>query len=269
MTTGARANSQHVAIGLCIVLLGVFLGLDRLGIVPASQTLRYWPFGLVLLGLGVIIEAFRGNGAQVRSSVPWGAVLLIVIIGGVGSRVYERRVSAAPDSSESLSVFAVLGGSERMAGPEFTSADITTVMGGARLDLRNTKPAPGKELVVDVFNLMGGSVIYAPRDWQLDIRAVSIMGGVSDKRDDDGQRRRRRGGFDGGVDVDLNVGFGDAPPGEPAAPAAPEAPAPVTAQPPAAPVEAETPPADDGTARPVRLVIRGYVAMGGLVIKSL
>ena len=280
MTPGPRANSHQVAIGLCILILGVCLVLDRVGLIPASETLRYWPLGLIIIGLSVIAQAFR-DSSQVRHSVPWGAIFLLLIVGFVGTRVFERRAGAA-DSSESASIFAVLGGERRAGGPGFRSASITAVMGGAQLDLRNVQPAPGQEITVDVFNVMGGSIIYAPVDWVVDVRAVSVMGGINDqRRGAAGRGGRRRGGPDGGVDVD----FGDEPaapvppiqpvppiepiePGAPAPPAAPPAPTPAS---PATPsgdsgkidVEAETPPA-----APPRLIIRGFVGMGGLVIKS-
>jgi hypothetical protein len=278
MTPGPRANSHQVAIGLCILMLGVCLVLDRVGLIPASETLRYWPIGLIIIGLSVVAQAFRDT-SQVRHSVPWGAIFLLLIVGFVGTRVFERR-STSPDSSESASIFAVLGGDRRAGGPGFRSASITAVMGGAQLDLRNVQPPPGQEITVDVFNLMGGSVIYAPLDWVVDVRAVSVMGGINDQRR--GGNGRRRGGFDGGVDVDFG---GPAPippiapippmaPGAPDAPAAPQPPtAPLPPTPPAPPtppgesgkidVEAETPPA-----APPRLIIRGFVGMGGLVIKS-
>ena len=272
MTCGPRANSHQVAIGLCILLLGVFLVLDRLNIVPASQTLRYWPIGLIILGLSVIVQAFRGDNSQFRGSVPWGAIFLLLMAGFVGTRIFERRAAAAPETAESPSIFAVLGGDRRSAGPGFRSASITAVMGGAQLDLRRAEPGPGQEISVDVFNLMGGSVIYAPMDWIVDVRAVAVMGGINDQRRGRPERRRREG-RDEGIDVD----FGGPPPPEPPPPPGEPTPdqgadtAPAPPVPPATPkapgtidVEAEAPPA-----APPRLIIRGFVGMGGLVIKSL
>src|SRR5215203_6040190 len=152
MTPGPRGNSHQVAIGLCILMLGVCLVLDRLGAIPAAETLKYWPLGLIIIGLSVIAQAFRDT-SQVRHSVPWGAIFLLLIVGFVGSRIFERRATS-PDTSESASIFAVLSGDRRTAGPGFSSASITAVMGGAQLDLRSVNPRPGQEITVDVFNLM-------------------------------------------------------------------------------------------------------------------
>ena len=282
MTPGPRANSHQAAIGLCILILGICLVLDRVGLVPASETLKFWPLGLIIIGLSVMLQAFRDT-SQVRHSVPWGAIFLLLIVGFVGTRVFERRASS-PDTSESTSIFAVLGGERRAGGPGFRSANITAVMGGAQLDLRNVEPAPGQDITVDVFNVMGGSVIYAPLDWVVDVRAVSIMGGINDQRRGGSGNGRRRGGSRGGVDVDFGgpdpippiPPIPSIPPIEPmsGAPDAPQPPTPPAAPTPPAPptppadsgkidVEAETPPA-----APPRLIIRGFVGMGGLVIKS-
>ena len=275
MSSGSRANPHQIAVGLCILLLGVFLVLDRLDIVPASQTLRYWPIGLIILGLSVIIQAARGQTGQMRSTVPWGAIFLLLIAGFVGTRVVERQ-KAAPETAESTSIFAVLGGDRRSAGPNFRSASITAVMGGAQLDLRTAEPGPGQDITVDVFNVMGGSVIYAPIDWIVDVRAIAVMGGINDQRRGR-PPRRGRGGRDEGIDVDFGVvpPVPPVPPGSPESPTPPVAPippvAPVAPVPPTPPkgadaidVEADTPPA-----APPRLIIRGFVGMGGLVIKSL
>lgn len=233
MTTAARGNSHQIAIGLCILLLGVLLVLDRLGIVGADQTLRYWPVGLIIIGASVMLQAFR-HTEPAKGSVPWGAIVWLLILGFALSHVFDRRAAAThADDERNISLFALIGGEKRQAGANVRLADITAVMGGAQLDLRGVQPKPGEDVVVDVFNLMGGSVIYVPPDWTVDTRAVAIMGGIADQR-----RRGRR------ISVDIS-------------PASPRSEQDVEAS------DAERP------ATPPRLVIRGYVAMGGLAIKSM
>jgi hypothetical protein len=261
MTNGSRANAPHVAVGFCILLLGVVLVLDRLDVISATETLRFWPVGLIIIGLGVMMGAARGD-PQLRSSVPWGAVILLLIVGLGGTRVLERRAAAQQQPASSMSLFAMLGGDKRTAEPGVTGASITAVLGGAHLDLRGARPAPGQEVVVDVFNLMGGTVILAPLEWVVDMRATAVMGGVADKRREPPPPRRRRGG-ENEVEVDFGAPEPLPVPEPPTPPMPPTPPEPPWPPDPDA-IEAETPPA-----APPKLVIRGFVGMGGLAIKAM
>ena len=51
--------TPNLAYGICLVLLGWTLILDRLQIVEAGQILRYWPVGLVLLGVTLVIQSLQ------------------------------------------------------------------------------------------------------------------------------------------------------------------------------------------------------------------
>lgn len=264
MTTGARGNSHHVAVGFCILALGVLLILDRLGVVGAEHTLRYWPVGLIIIGASVMLQAVRGEPTT-KSSVPWGAIFWLFILGMVMTHVFDRRTLARENADADTSIFAVMSGSSRTAHGTFKQGDITTVMGGARLDLRSVDAKPGDRIIVDVFTLMGGAVIFVPEDWRIDVQAMSLMGGIDDRRR--GWTRGGVGHLGNGDDNEVSVSIGgeinaDATPEPPPAPPAPPA-IPAPPKPSDDKVEAENPPAT-----PPTLVIRGYVTMGGLQIRS-
>jgi hypothetical protein len=131
-------------------------------------------------------------------------------------------------------------------------------MGGSKLDLRQAKIAPGTEAVVDVFTVMGGVELLVPRDWNVDVQLVPIMGGVNDDRNrTERNNRTTRRGRDGRGDDDL-------PPVPPPDASGTAAPDPSTAPAPE-PVEPDAPvvlPADAP-----RLVVRGFIMMGGLAVK--
>src|SRR4026209_2265130 len=120
-------------------------------------------------------------------------------------------------------------------------------MGESRLDLRQTTIPPGEEAVVDVVTVMGSTIVYVPAGWDVNFDAVPVMGGVKDERtrpgsavsdddndDDDARSRRRR---------------------------QESTPAP-------APPAVVQPPVTPTTGPPPRLVLRGFIMMGGLVIRS-
>ena len=255
MPNGIRVNAPHAVIGLCVMGLGVALALDRLGIVPAEQVLQYWPIGLVLLGGAMVFQAIRsGPNDTVRAGFPIGAAIWLVIIGLLVTHVFERRGSARDNHQNQVRLFSIMGGDRRsVVDTPFHGADITAIMGGANLDLRKARVAPGEEVVVDVFAMMGGAELYVPRDWVVDVQAISVMGGIKDARNPGAIGQSRRRAPREGIDVDL-------PPPQPVPPI-----------PPVPSVESTTPveraDADTQTAAAPRLVVRGFVMMGGMEIK--
>jgi hypothetical protein len=100
---------------------------------------------------------------------------------------------------------------------------------------------------VDIVTVMGSTIVYVPDGWDVNFDAVPVMGGVKDER-----RRADRSA--------LGNDANDRPDEDDDAelkPAAKPAPAPPPVLPPAA-----------STGPPPRLVLRGFVMMGGLVIRS-
>ena len=71
----------------------------------------------------------------------------------------------------------------------FRGADLTAVMGGCEIDLRQASIAPGTEAVIDVFAFWGGIDIKVPEDWTVVIRVDPDHGR---RRGQDTRRRSRR-----------------------------------------------------------------------------
>jgi hypothetical protein len=254
MPNGMRANAPHVVIGLCVMALGVALVLDRLGLIRAEQVLQFWPLGLVLLGASMVLQALRGAPDASKGNAPIGAAIWLVLLGLFLTHTFERRGSAAPDEGGRVKLFSIMGGDRRVIDSAFHGADLTAVMGGVKLDLTNAQVTPGEPVVIDVFALMGGAEVYVPEDWTVDLQAISILGGTEDKRRTAQAAEGRRGRRERDDDRDE-----PAPP-----PAPPAAPLPIE------PVKPDLERPDSGApggARP-RVVLRGFVMMGGLVIKS-
>jgi hypothetical protein len=193
-----------VLFGLMVVALGVLFTLDSLEILDAREYLRYWPAGLVALGLLKLWHAVRdGHGwvggilfvgfgiwmlaerivyftINARALLPLGLVALggYMVWRGLGG---ERR-TAASDGHARFSALAIMGGvARRSSSPAFVGADLTAVMGGCEIDLRQASIAPGTEAVVDVFAFWGGIDIKVPEDWTVVARAMPLMGAVEDK----------------------------------------------------------------------------------------
>ena len=79
-------------------------------------------------------------------------------------------------------MFGMMGGTkQRVSGVIFRSADMSSVMGGCELDLRDALLGPEGTAYVDVFSLMGGNHIFVPPTWKVVLQVTPIMGGVEDK----------------------------------------------------------------------------------------
>jgi predicted membrane protein len=198
--------TPRLIVGLAIALFGVVLVFDRLNLVVADQVLRWWPAAIVAVGAliytqsrrvgsgvnGVIVMLIGGwlllNSVGVIRVSFWDMFWPLVLI-GIGSmlvmQALERRTRGASraDAQDALAVFAVLGGVKRtVTSDRFRGGEITALMGGAQIDLRQATIPPGEEATIDVFVVMGGGEILVPPSWSVITTLVPVLGGVDDKR---------------------------------------------------------------------------------------
>jgi predicted membrane protein len=190
--------------GLMVIAVGVLFTLDNLEIINAREYLQFWPVGLVAVGLFKLYHAARGGqgwvgGLFFLSIGVWMLIerivyfridareimpLFLVFLGGymVWRGFGGRRTVRPGDANSSFSALAIMGGvSRRNNAQAFRGADLTAVMGGCEIDLRQASIEPGTEAVIDVFAVWGGIEIKVPPDWTVITRAIPIMGGVEDK----------------------------------------------------------------------------------------
>ena len=59
--------TTNLAFGICLILLGTALMLDRLQLVDASQILRFWPVGLVLVRRGARDPIVSARGCDLSA----------------------------------------------------------------------------------------------------------------------------------------------------------------------------------------------------------
>jgi len=196
----APATSQ-LMIGFLIITVGVLFTLDNLGLAHARDYLRYWPAGLMAVGLLKLWDSRDGHGgsfgglmitliglwllleATVDIRISFGDMwpLLLVSLG-----VYlvwrgltgHRHVIGADDRS-TVSAVAILSGVNRGNNSRnFRGGDLTAVMGGCEIDLRQA--AINGDAVIDVFAMWGGIEIRVPENWTVIGRVTPLMGGFDD-----------------------------------------------------------------------------------------
>ena len=191
---------SQVVLGALIVLVGVVLLLDTTDVYETRPLFDYLPSLFVLLGLyalwrgglrnffgPLIVVVLAGawqlveldyvEWAQVREFWP---VFLIVFGLSLLYSHYGRR----PDetSVDHLSTFAVFSGREqRSTSKDFRGADLTAVFGGAELDLRDAEVAD-PPANVSAIAMFGGVEVSVPRDWNVELEVLPILGAASDER---------------------------------------------------------------------------------------
>lgn len=180
--------TTNAAFGVCLILLGTTLLLDRMQFLDAQQILfRFWPVAIMLVGAALVIESFQRAGATPAAAeqplrlghvIAWTFVALFM-----WNFVPRFTTSTRGDASDTSSLAAVMSRHQHVSNAAvFRGAEVTAVMGRADLDLRKTSPPPDAEATIEVFALMGGVTIFVPEDWQVDMRATPIMGGARDRR---------------------------------------------------------------------------------------
>jgi hypothetical protein len=201
-----RRLTAQVVVGLLVVLFGLLLTAGNLGWVDRRQVLgliRYWPLAISAIGVSKLLSAdVRSSRVFAGTLIFFGLWLtagqvytfrvhvfqwwpLLLVLGGVWliARAWdrEREVPALGARDAGGSEFAFWSGvKRRVASADFKRADLTAVMGGIEMDLRQASTASG-DAVIDVFAMWGGIEITVPPDWAIINHIVPIMGGVVDK----------------------------------------------------------------------------------------
>lgn len=199
-----RSGGSGIVIGGIIVLVGLSLLLDNMGIVRFHDVWQYWPVLLIVYGVSRIVSC------QAVSSLVWGGAValigafllldnldiiafnfsyiwpLIIIAFGLSMLVRaldrKRYIEGAPVTSEPvLSIVAVFSGSRRVIdNPDFRGGDVVAVFGGVRLDFRRAGITADKA-VLEINAVFGGVEIRVPENWSVTTKGVGIFGGFDDK----------------------------------------------------------------------------------------
>ncbi len=210
--------SPQVVIGVLIVFFGLLLTAGNLGLVTnVSRFIRFWPMVFTLAGLAIVLDrescgsrrtfgwVMLIGGLWQTANTAFGLHMYIddwwpLLLVGFGVFLLMRSLRSRPDvdpnqaatglgaapggsaqRDDVVTSFAFMSGVKRnIFSPGFRRANLTAVMGGVDLDLRQCT-ASGGESIVDVFAIWGGIVVRTPADWQVVSEVVPLMGGVDDR----------------------------------------------------------------------------------------
>jgi predicted membrane protein len=208
---------HQMGVGLVVILVGSLFLLDNLDIFDFDARMYFWPTVLMLLG------GLRIYSAESRSSYIFGGALvsvgaivllsklgfialsvralwpLVIIAVGVcvifhaldGKRRAEALtpVGAMADDSV-INATAIMGGFERRVNSQaFRGGEVTAIMGGCELDLRNASLEG--DAVLNMFVVFGGATLKVPADWTVVVQGTPIMGAFEEKTAMTGDGKKR------------------------------------------------------------------------------
>jgi predicted membrane protein len=84
-----RSITPKFIIGVCLVLMGVVLGLDRFGVLQAHHVLRFWPAALIVVGLVMLQRGERHSALRALVLIVVGGWLLLNTLDLVSLDIWE------------------------------------------------------------------------------------------------------------------------------------------------------------------------------------
>ncbi|MGZ8288817.1 MAG: LiaI-LiaF-like domain-containing protein [Telluria sp.] len=213
--TGKNLSSQ-VVMGAVAIGLGLLFLLDNLNILDFHNVVHFWPVVFIAIGVvklwdsrnmsgylvggafitvGVLMTLHRMGYIYFSMRTMW-PLILIGMGGFVIAKALARRkdgvpLPAAGEGDDSVvDITAIMGGFERrIVTQDFRGGEITAVMGGCDLDMRDS--SINGEAVINVFAVFGGISIKVPRDWTVILHGTPIMGGFDEKTNNPADSTKR------------------------------------------------------------------------------
>lgn len=203
MSSTANVSSHRVWLGAILIFLGLLLLLGSLRVLDFGDLFStWWPLILIVIGLQrIAFPGASGKGVGTLLLVlgalfllsnlevwewgwlgDWWPIILILL--GVWV-LFRARGAAKPGvqaaDSDRVNAFAILGGVDRrISSKQFRGGEVTAIMGGIDLDLREAQLSEGMH-ELRVSTIMGGIEIKVPENWNVTVTGTPILGGIEDR----------------------------------------------------------------------------------------
>ncbi|HLP30730.1 MAG: hypothetical protein H6P99_840 [Holophagaceae bacterium] len=193
--------SPKLVLGVAIIVAGLVLTLDNLGLIEAHTIFKLWPLVLVAMGIAKIRQDRSGGGMGGWFLVLGGVFLLLftfsrghlaealapMLVVAVGILIVVKALKQSrgvpPELAKSddfLQGTAIFGGfKRRVLTQAFKGGELTAIFGGYEVDLRQAALDSGQARI-DVFVLFGGGEIRVPDGWEVSNRATAMFGALND-----------------------------------------------------------------------------------------
>lgn len=173
--SGIRHGFREGGWLIMVAIGGIFLANE---ISPELKLKPYiWPVVLMAFGLLFLFRPrrnhppFESDGA--RENMPPTA--------DDSPHCKTQWKQAMNDGNDVIYATAIFGGIKKnVLSKTFKGGDVTTFMGGAEINL--TQADFNGKVMIDCFNMFGGTKLIIPADWNVQSGVVTVFGGIEDKR---------------------------------------------------------------------------------------
>jgi predicted membrane protein len=143
-------RSVAPAVSLFLLLVGAYLQVAQLDILPIDLGQIFWPSLLILTGLYLVL-----------------------------TRSLRRPADANPD--DLLNSFVIFGGTEqRLQSQNFRGGSAVALFGGTDIDLRDAALAP-EGATLDLTAAFGAIEVVVPEPWKVRMSGLPLFGGWDNK----------------------------------------------------------------------------------------
>lgn len=193
--------SPKLVLGVAIIVAGLVLTLDNLGLIEAHTIFKLWPLVLVAMGVAKLRQEGNQGGMGGWFLIFGGCFLLLftfarghladalapMLVVALGilivTKALKQHRGVPPElarSEDFLQGTAIFGGfKRRVLTQAFKGGELTAIFGGYEVDLRQASLESGQARI-DVFVLFGGGEIRVPEGWEIINRATAIAGALND-----------------------------------------------------------------------------------------
>jgi hypothetical protein len=142
------------------------------GVISFAANPRHWPVALIIVAVGLSFLLSSLDVVDIGNLILPAAVILVGLM-----VLFGRGLGSSVEAGDRVSSFNVFSGSELSSHSKvFRGGSVSAIFGGAEIDLRDARPAPGANL--DIFTAFGGVEIKVPGDWQVLVRGLPLFGGI-------------------------------------------------------------------------------------------
>lgn len=207
-------NMKSILWGVVLVLLGVLVGTNSLGITNIDIFFDgWWSLFIIIpcfiglfsnedktgniIGLLVGVILLLGMNDILDLDKIWKLIVpsIIVIIGlslifknSFNSKVNDKINKLNKEKNSDDNYFAAFSGQDvNLSNKKFNGSDVTASFGGIKLDLREA--IIEKDIVINASSIFGGINILVPEDVNVIVKSTSIFGGVTNKKENTNSKK--------------------------------------------------------------------------------